>query len=91
MNDTCTLDTICHVQCDREFLFIRIIWQTLNSIFSACSGPIFKILFSACSAECPLARYTKISSRESVRNAEFAKFDTRENLLIYSMFSDSTD
>ena len=50
-----------------------------NANISAPNCPILKILFSAHSAGCPLSNYVKIGTRELVRNAEFAKFDTREN------------
>ena len=52
---------------------------------SAPSSLISKILISGYSAECPLCKCAKISTCELVRNAEFAKFDTRENKYIYSI------
>ena len=57
---------------------------TLTAFFSGSIGPIFKILFSADSGEGPLSKYAKISTRESIRNAKFTKFDTRKNKYIYS-------
>ena len=62
------------------------IW--LHNLISGSNIPIFKILFSAGLDECPLCQDVKFGTRELVRNAQIAKFDTRENKYIYSIYSE---